>query len=110
MDADANDSQKATPISKIICSDKSDLTTGKERAADIASDEEDEEPSPSRSKKSSSTRSVNKRTSPVRIYTYKVISWILLPFHLCLHGGLGKNLNFRIFKIIRKYGYYITIF
>lgn len=80
MDAGSNDSQKAIPMSKIICSEKSDLANDKER--DTESDEEVEEQSPSHSKKSSSGRSVNKRTSPVRIYAYKVI--------------LVKHLNFSI--------------
>lgn len=74
MDADANDSQKATTTSKKACTDESDLTTSKDMVADSESDVEDEWHTPSWSKKSSSGRSANKRSSPVCIYTYKVNS------------------------------------
>ncbi|PON42217.1 AAA+ ATPase domain containing protein [Trema orientale] len=78
MDADANNSPKVTPISEKTCTDKSDLTTNKDTAADSESDVEKEEHSPSRSKKSSSGSSANKRISPVLIYTYKILEADLL--------------------------------
>ena len=80
MDADPKDSQKDTPKVKKICYDKSDLTTSKDTASDIESDEEDEEISPSRYNKSNSGRPANRKSSPVRIYSYKVDSWIFLSF------------------------------
>ena len=86
MDADVLDSQKATPISRKTRSDKPDLTTSKDMTADSESDMEDEERSTSQSKKSSSGRSVNKRSSPVCIYTYKVNC--LRRFYLSLYVHL----------------------
>ncbi|XP_062091980.1 protein SEEDLING PLASTID DEVELOPMENT 1 [Humulus lupulus] len=78
MDGEANNSQKAIPISKKPSSDMSDSTVDNELVADLESDNEEEEHSSSHSKKSSNDGSANKRNSPVRIYTYKILEADLL--------------------------------
>ncbi|XP_030489343.2 protein SEEDLING PLASTID DEVELOPMENT 1 [Cannabis sativa] len=78
MDGDANNSQKDTSISKKTSSDMSDSTVDEEMVADLESDIENEEHSPSHSKKSTGGRSANKHNLPVSLYTYKILEADLL--------------------------------
>ncbi|KAF3434042.1 hypothetical protein FNV43_RR25145 [Rhamnella rubrinervis] len=72
MVADANDHPETTPIFEKLDLEKSDWTTAKDMVSKEESDDEDTDQSPSWSQKWSSFGLVNKRSSPMRIYTYKI--------------------------------------
>lgn len=85
MVADANDPPETTPIFEKLYLETPDLTTTKGIVSEEESDDEDADQSPNWSQKWSSVRLVNKRSSPMRIYTYKVdflvdLSKILISF------------------------------
>ncbi|GMY09292.1 protein SEEDLING PLASTID DEVELOPMENT 1-like [Fagus crenata] len=85
MDVDDSDSLKYTLIPEEILTEKSDkvhieksdMADGKDVSAEIESGEEVGHP-PSRSKKWSTNISVKRRSSPVCVYTYKILEADLL--------------------------------
>ncbi|KAM2647876.1 hypothetical protein TB1_001069 [Malus domestica] len=79
VDADASGSRKSISIPEKSYLQVSDFTAKKNiDAADIESDNEDLDHSPTRSKKLSSKRSVKKRSLPVCVYAYKILEADLL--------------------------------
>ncbi|KAM1161951.1 hypothetical protein ACFX13_001097 [Malus domestica] len=79
VDADASGSRKSISIPEKSYLQASDFTAKKNiDAADIESDNEDLDHSPTRSKKLSSKRSVKKRSLPVCVYAYKILEADLL--------------------------------
>lgn len=74
MDVDAIDSLKSTLILESSPLEKSAMTDYKSISAEIDSDEDDLGHSSIQSKKQSTGRFVKKRSSPVSVYTYKVVS------------------------------------
>ncbi|KAH7537119.1 hypothetical protein FEM48_Zijuj03G0058000 [Ziziphus jujuba var. spinosa] len=72
MVADANDPPETTPVLEKLYIGKSDLITNRGMVSEEESDAEGIDDSSSWSKKRSSVGFVNKKISPVRIYTYKV--------------------------------------
>lgn len=72
MAADASDPAERTSISEKLYDEISDLTSAKGVVSEEQSNDEETDHSLSWSKKPSSVRLVNKRSSPMRIYTYKV--------------------------------------
>ncbi|KAM5555899.1 protein SEEDLING PLASTID DEVELOPMENT 1 [Rosa sericea] len=79
IDADADDSGMSTQISEPNYQKVSDFGVTKDIIASVLeSDEEDLDPSPKVSRRLSSDKSVKKRSSPVCIYTYKILEADLL--------------------------------
>ncbi|KAM1069108.1 hypothetical protein EV1_000989 [Malus domestica] len=79
VDADASGSRNSISIPEKSYLQVSDFTAKKNiDAADIESDNEDLDHSPTRSKKLSSKRSVKKKSLPVCVYAYKILEADLL--------------------------------
>ncbi|OMO65602.1 hypothetical protein CCACVL1_21473 [Corchorus capsularis] len=79
MEAEANVPLKATIIPKIDHLEQSDLPVNEEKCAEVDSDEEDEDYLPNPIiKKQRHNRSVSRRSSPVCVYTYKILEADLL--------------------------------
>lgn len=82
MVADTNDPPATTPIFEKLCLEKSDLNTTKGVVSKEESDDEDTDQSLNWSHKWSNFRLVNKRSSPMRVYTYKVDFLVYLSINL----------------------------
>ncbi|XP_050250027.1 protein SEEDLING PLASTID DEVELOPMENT 1-like [Quercus robur] len=78
MDADDNDSLKFTLLPEKSHIEESNMNDGKDVSSDIESDEEEVGHPPSWSKKQSTSIYVKKRSSPVCVYTYKILDADLL--------------------------------
>ncbi|KAL4621550.1 hypothetical protein ACB092_06G237000 [Castanea dentata] len=78
MDADDNDSLKFTLLPEKSHIEKSNKNDGKDVSSDIESDEEEAGHPPSWSKKQGTSIRVKKRSSPVCVYTYKILDADLL--------------------------------
>ncbi|KAL0004305.1 hypothetical protein SO802_011866 [Lithocarpus litseifolius] len=78
MDADDNNSLKFTLLPEKSHIEESNMNDGKDVSSDIESDEEEVSHPPSWSKKQSTSIYVKKRSSPVGVYTYKILDADLL--------------------------------
>nr|POE53669.1 uncharacterized protein ycf45 [Quercus suber] len=78
MDADDNDSLKFTLLPEKSHIEESNMNDGKDVSSDIESDEEEVGHPPSWSKKQSTSIYVKKRSSPVCVYTDKILDADLL--------------------------------
>ncbi|KAK4597968.1 hypothetical protein RGQ29_015470 [Quercus rubra] len=78
MDADDNDSLKFTLLPEKSHIEESNMNDGKDVSSDIESDGEEVGHPPSWSKKQSTSICVKKRSSPVCVYTYKILDADLL--------------------------------
>ncbi|CAL0316438.1 unnamed protein product [Lupinus luteus] len=77
-DDSANDLVKYAPMPEKSHGETPDLSKNNNTSSDIESEEEDEEQPPTLSKKQSTSESIIKRSSPVQVYTYKIIEADLL--------------------------------
>uniref|UniRef100_A0A5B7BEW5 AAA+ ATPase domain-containing protein n=1 Tax=Davidia involucrata TaxID=16924 RepID=A0A5B7BEW5_DAVIN len=77
MDAETNNSLKSTPTPTKDHLEEPELPNNGNKSTEIESDKEDGDCSPS-SKKSSINRSLSKRSSPMYVYTYKILEADLL--------------------------------
>lgn len=90
MVADANDPPETTPVLEKLYIGKSDLITNRGMVSEEESDAEGIDDSSSWSKKRSSVGFVNKKISPVRIYTYKV-NFLGLLFFIVFRRGIIRS-------------------
>lgn len=94
MDVDASDSLKSTLILESSPIEKSAMTDYISISTEIDFDEDDLSHSSIQSKKRSTARFVKKRSSPVLVYTYKVVS-SSLRFHSFIFRNYRITLYFR---------------
>ncbi|XWS08019.1 hypothetical protein CRYUN_Cryun41cG0041300 [Craigia yunnanensis] len=78
MEAEANITLKSTLMPKIDHLEQSDLSVNIEKCAEVDFDVEDEDYLPNPIKKQRLIRSVSKRSSPICVYTYKILEADLL--------------------------------
>ncbi|XP_019441375.1 PREDICTED: uncharacterized protein ycf45 [Lupinus angustifolius] len=74
----ANDLVKYAPMPEKSYGETPDLSKNNNTSSDIESGEEDKDEPPTLSKKRSTSESVIKRSSPVQVYTYKILEADLL--------------------------------
>ncbi|GKU91663.1 hypothetical protein SLEP1_g5501 [Rubroshorea leprosula] len=78
LDDDADNSLKPIVISKKDHMEVSEMSLQEEKSAEVFSDEEDEDYLPNRFHKRGANGSMSKRSSPIFVYTYKILEADLL--------------------------------
>ncbi|XVE75427.1 hypothetical protein DITRI_Ditri12bG0093300 [Diplodiscus trichospermus] len=91
MEAEANIPLKSAPKPKIDHLEQSDLPVNKEKCAEVNFDEEDEDYLPNPRKEKRLIRPMSKRSSPVFVYTYKILEADLLQVATVM--GLEEEIN-----------------